>query len=135
MAKVFVDTVAWIALVNNRDFLHEESKQILSDLRRQNYKLITTEFVLLEFANALSSPELREKTSNFIEGLQTMNEIEIVSASSELFAKGFELYKTRLDKEWSIVDCSSFVVMEEMSITKAFTQDHHFEQAGFVKLI
>jgi uncharacterized protein len=135
MAKVFVDTVAWIALVNNRDFLHEESKQILSDLRRQNYKLITTEFVLLEFANALSSPELREKTSNFIEGLQTMKEIEIVSASSELFAKGFELYKTRLDKEWSIVDCSSFVVMEEMSITKAFTQDHHFEQAGFVKLI
>jgi uncharacterized protein len=135
MAKVFVDTVAWIALVNNRDFLHDQSKQILFDLRRQKYQFITTEFVLLEFANALSSPELREKAANFIEGLQAMNEVEIVSASSELFAKGFELYKSRLDKEWSVVDCSSFVVMKEMSITEAFTQDHHFEQSGFVKLL
>lgn len=135
MADIFVDTVAWIAFVNNRDFLHEKSKQILTDLRQQNHQFITTEFVLLEFANALSSPELREKAAKFIEGLQTMNEVKIISASSELFAKGFELYKSRLDKEWSVVDCSSFVIMKEMSITEAFTQDHHFEQAGFVVLI
>lgn len=133
--KTFVDTVAWIALVNTRDSLNGKAKQVFADLRRQNYQFITTEFVLLEFANALSAPDFRGKASNFIEGLQKMSDVEIISASSDLFALGFELYKTRPDKEWSVVDCSSFVVMEELNISEAFTEDHHFEQAGFIKLL
>ncbi len=135
MPKTFVDTVAWIALVNTRDSLQEQAKDVFGNLRRQNYQFITTEFVLLEFANALSAPEFRRKASNFIEGLQKMIDVEIISASSDLFALGFELYKTRLDKEWSMVDCSSFIIMKEMNISEAFTEDHHFEQAGFIKLL
>ena len=64
-----------------------------------------------------------------------MFDVEIISASSDLFALGFELYKIRPDKEWSVVDCSSFIVMEEMNISEAFTEDNHFEQAGFIKLL
>ena len=125
----------WIALVNTRDSLHEQAKVVFGNLRRQNYQFLTTEFVLLEFANALSAPEFRGKASNFIEGLQKMIDVEIISASSDLFALGFELYKNRPDKEWSVVDCSSFIIMEEMNISEAFTEDHHFEQAGFIKLL
>jgi len=39
----------------------------------------------------------------------------------------------RPDKEWSLVDCSSMVVMARRGIAEAFTSDHHFEQAGFVR--
>lgn len=135
MLKTFVDTVALIALVNTRDSLHEKAKEVFINLRRQNYLFVTTEFVLLEFANALSAPDFRVKAAIFIEGLRRSDDIEIVPASSELFRLGFELYKSRVDKEWSIVDCMSFIMMEEMEISEAFTEDHHFEQAGFVKLI
>jgi predicted nucleic acid-binding protein len=45
------------------------------------------------------------------------------------------LLKARLDKEWSLVDCASFVVMQHRSIVEALTADHHFEQAGFVRLL
>ena len=41
----------------------------------------------------------------------------------------------RLDKEWSLTDCVSLAVMEKEQIKEAFTSDHHFEQAGFVKLL
>jgi predicted nucleic acid-binding protein len=48
-----------------------------------------------------------------------------------LFDQGFELYARRLDKDWSLTDCISFVVMREHGLTHALTGDHHFEQAGF----
>lgn len=135
MLKTFVDTVAWIALVNTRDSLHEKAKVVFANLRKQNYEFVTTEFVLPEFANALSAPDFRVKASKFIEGLQKMADVEIISVSPDLFSLGFELYKNRPDKEWSLVDCTSFVVMEEKEITEAFTEDHHFEQASFIKLL
>ncbi len=135
MPKIFVDSVAWIALVNTRDSLHEKAKEVFDNLRRQSYQFVTTEFVLLEFANALSAPDFRVKAAIFVEGLQKLADIEIIPASSELFRLGFELYKKRSDKEWSLVDCTSFVVINEMKISEAFTEDRHFEQAGFVKLL
>jgi len=40
-----------------------------------------------------------------------------------------------LQKEWSLVDCASFVAMQQRGIFEALTTDHHFEQAGFVRLL
>jgi predicted nucleic acid-binding protein len=45
------------------------------------------------------------------------------------------LYHLRPDKQWSLTDCISFLVMSEEGITEALTADHHFEQAGFVALL
>jgi predicted nucleic acid-binding protein len=45
------------------------------------------------------------------------------------------LYRSRLDKEWGLTDCISFIVMEQRGITKALTTDLHFQQAGFAVLM
>jgi hypothetical protein len=50
-------------------------------------------------------------------------------------AKGVQLYAQRPDKEWSLTDCISFVVMTQEGIFDALTGDRHFEQAGFVALL
>jgi uncharacterized protein len=52
MPTVLVDTAAWLALVNTKDILHRQATQTMAELRRGNYTLVTTEFVLLEVANA-----------------------------------------------------------------------------------
>ena len=52
-----------------------------------------------------------------------------------MFDKGVGLYAARPDKDWSLTDCISFVVMQEHGITDALTGDHHFEQAGFKALL
>ena len=38
------------------------------------------------------------------------------------------------DKDWSLVDAVSFVIMRQLGLREAFTSDHHFSQAGFVRV-
>ena len=59
----------------------------------------------------------------------------MVPASAELFQRGVELFRARPDKEWSLTDCISIVVMTEKRISEALSTDRHFEQAGFKALL
>ena len=134
-SKVFVDTAAWLALLNLRDGLNPAAQAVIKNLRRQKRKLVTTEFVLLELADALSKPPLRAKAISYIDGIRQTAEVEMIQLSRALLNEAWDLYCRRLDKGWGLTDCTSFVVMEQEQITEAFTSDRHFEQAGFAKLL
>lgn len=134
--KVFVDTSAWIALINPVDTLAIQAKQIMARLSQQKNILVTTEFVLLEVADALCKSNLRQKTYAYINGIRQIPDIqEIISFDQSLLDEGWNLYHQYSDKDWGLTDCISFVVMRREGITQAFTSDKHFEQAGFVKLM
>src|SRR4051794_22278843 len=113
METVFVDTVAWIALANKRDSLHETAQEIFENLWDNNSNFLTSEFVVLELGNALSSVEIRLQTADFIQKLQFARSIEIVPAASQLFNAGLLLFRKRVDKDWGLIDCTSFVIMNE----------------------
>jgi predicted nucleic acid-binding protein len=61
--------------------------------------------------------------------------VEIVHIDQSLDEKAWQLLASRLDKQWSLVDSASFVIMEDRGMTEALTTDHHFEQSGFVRLL
>lgn len=107
----------------------------MSDLRRQSARLVTTEFVLVEVANALCAPETRAQAVTLIEGLGALPAVRVVAADTDLLAEGLTLYRERPDKGWSLTGCTSFVIMRREQIEQAFTSDRHFEQAGFIKLL
>lgn len=135
MKKVFVDTAAWVALINEDDDLHPKAYEVLEHLRQQKARLLTTEFVLLEVADAFCSPLFRGKAIVYLNGLRQMKHLRIVSASQDLLNDAWTLFCQRPDKGWGLTDCTSFVTMTQEQIVEAFTSDHHFEQAGFVKLM
>lgn len=130
--KVFVDTVAWIALINRDDNLHEPAKQTLQNLYANRAQLVTTELVLIEVANSLAAPGCRSQAFRFIQSLRSQPMVCVVGIEQDVLATGWQLYGERDDKAWSFVDCVSFVVMQQEGIYEAFTADHHFRQAGFV---
>ena len=99
MDKIFVDTAAWIALLNTSDALHQPAKQVMDQLQQQKTFLVTTEFVFLEVADALSTPAIRTKTVAFINGLRQLNILQIIPVSQALFTAGWQLYSQRADKE------------------------------------
>ena len=134
----FVDTAGWLALLNPKDGLHPQAVSVRNDLRQRRIKLVTTEFVLIEVADAFAEPPLRAVAFEFNRGLRQSNTpfaVEIVPASETLLAEGWTLYGQRPDKGWGLTDCMSIVIMQERSITEAFTSDHHFTQAGFTVLL
>jgi len=132
---VFVDTVAWLALVNKSEDLHDAARLVRDQIIQQKAKLITTDFVVVEIANSLARLPLRGVARKLIDFIRTSDTVELVTISPELFEKAYQLYCSRDDKEWGLTDCTSFVVMEMMRMNRAFTADRHFEQAGFTLLL
>jgi predicted nucleic acid-binding protein len=102
----------------------------MNDLKQAQSSLVTTEFVLLEVADALAAPALRKKTIRFVNGLRDLPALQIVPASQDLMLDAWQLYSQREDKGWGLTDCTSFVVMRQEGIADAFTSDRHFVQAG-----
>lgn len=77
----------------------------------------------------LSSPlrRPRKQTIEFIESLKTSPSVEIVHIDASFDAQAWQLLTQRKDKDWSLVDCSSFVIMRQRNIIEALTTDHHFD--------
>ena len=105
--------------------------------RQQGQKFITTNYILTELVVLLMSPLriARPKIIAFIEGMKASPHVDIVHVDLQLDAQAWQLFTERPDKEWSLVDCASFVVMQQRGLLEAFTIDHHFEQADFVNLL
>ncbi|MFO8040768.1 MAG: hypothetical protein R6U67_15135 [Sodalinema sp.] len=61
--------------------------------------------------------------------------MQLVRVNQQIENAAWELLKQRLDKNWSLVDATSFIIMQQLEITNALTSDHHFDQAGFVRLL
>jgi predicted nucleic acid-binding protein len=57
--------------------------------------------------------------------------VTVIFVDQDIDAESWALLKARQDKDWSLVDASSFVVMQRYGITEALTIDGHFRQAGF----
>ena len=132
---VFVDTAAWLALLNKSDVLHEKAKRIRNKLVRERRQFLLTDYIVVEIANALSRVPLRQTAVQIISLIQSSANTMVVRVDKEIFGEAWRLYSERLDKEWSFTDCTSFIVMNSMGLTDAFTSDHHFEPAGFNVLL
>jgi predicted nucleic acid-binding protein len=94
-------------------------------------RIATTDAVLLETANALSRPNWRTSAVALFDRLRGHPDVEIVPCSGDLWSRGWDLYRQRSDKAWSLTDCMSFIVMQDRAVTDALTADEHFQQAGF----
>lgn len=132
MRTVFADSYYYLAFVNERDAGYEAAIEYSRSFVGRS---VTTEWVLMEVADALSDPWQRPIFLELMSRLRSEPGVLIVAASHDLFDRGIALFSERPDKSWSLTDCISFVVMQEHGLTEALTADHHFEQAGFVRLL
>jgi uncharacterized protein len=132
MKTTFADSFYFMALLNRNDKAHDRAVAALDQLHGG---LVTSEFVLLEVADAYADPLDRPAFLEMLDDLTNDPTVTIEPASTALLSAGIDLYRRRPDKSWSLTDCISFVVMERRTISEALTGDRHFAQAGFVTLL
>lgn len=129
---IFADTGWFVALVNPNDALHNRALRWLAAISEP---IATTEYVLLETFNALSSASIRRRCHEVISRTVVDLQIQLVRGDTALFNAGMKMHRDRTDKAWSLADCISFQLMLRSEMTQALAHDHHFEQAGFEALL
>jgi hypothetical protein len=132
MKELFADSFVFFAILNPRDKKHRAAVSVMQGLRTP---LVTTAWILTELADGLCAQATRNSFLTIEERLRKDPHVALIPATEELFHRGLILYRSRPDKDWSLTDCISFVVMAERGITDALTGDRHFEQAGFKAIL
>jgi len=134
LLPVFVDTGPWIALVDQRDQWHSEAERVLRQLQASRQPLVTSNLVLMESYTGLVNRVERSLIARFRETIDGSRQINIQRIDALTEELAWELFLRYDDKRVSMVDCSSFAIMEQIGITQAFTFDRHFAQVGFQTL-
>ena len=135
MPQVFADTFYWIALINPVDQWHQGAKAF-SQANAQA-SVVTTEAVLTEVLNYFSSAgEVLRRAAAAIcdHALKHANTL-VLPQTRDVFARGFDLYKARPDKGYSLTDCISMIEMRGRNVADVLTHDRHFAQEGFNLLL
>jgi uncharacterized protein len=128
MRIVFADTFYYLAWINPRDNAHRAARQFSADFRGT---IVTTSVILFELGDALCRAANRPNFLTLFDGIRQDSNTILVPIDEGYQDRGIELFRNRPDKDWSLTDCVSFVVMTELELTDALTGDRHFEQAGF----
>lgn len=98
--------------------------------------MLVNDYVLAEFIPLCQVRGLnREKTLAFVEEILLSLLIEKIWTNEQHYLTALNLLKTRPDKNYSLCDAASFILMREYEINEALTTDKHFEQEGFVRLL
>ena len=134
---MFADTSGWASLVDRRQSFHGLTTALVQQAAAEGRTIITTSYVLVELTALLTSPirMSRQQQIRYVNDIRGSSWEEVVFINPALDAAAWRLWESRPDKEWTLVDCASFVVMQQRGLTEAVTTDHHFEQAGFVRLL
>jgi uncharacterized protein len=129
MQTYFADTWYFVALHDRFDNHHARAMRIQERFSRS--EVVTHDAVLTEMLAYFSDggAQARVRAAQTVRNL--LQDIEVVVPTRDLFARALDLYARRPDKEYSLVDCMSMIVMRDRGISHVLTNDHHFRQEGF----
>lgn len=121
MIERFVDTSGWAEWADQTLLFHARAATLFEEVWNKRGRLITTGFVLLELTALLTRPLRMPKMQQIrlLDALRADPSVQIVPIDLSLEAAAWQLWKSRPDKEWSLVDCSSFIVMQQRGLTGA----------------
>ena len=132
---MFADALYWIALANPRDQWYSAARALDAELSL--VQIFTTDEVLTEVLANLSSAgkHRRLQAVEMVLAILDSPNITVIHQSHTTFIAGLILYLKRPDKHYSLTDCISMNTCQAEGISEVLTNDHHFEQEGFVTLL
>jgi uncharacterized protein len=119
--SLFVDTSIWFAAVDMDDLDNSRAKAVL----RSGESLIITDLVLAEAWTLIHHKLNRNAADRFWAGLRSgIAAIEPVTVAD--LESAWQIGQSWRDQDFSIVDRTSFAVMQRLGIARAASFDNHF---------
>lgn len=118
---LFVDSSTWFAAAQTADRWHSRATDILGS----GESLLTSDHVLAESWQMIRSRIHRDAAERFWEGLRRgVADLAWVGAAD--LEAAWAIGRLFPDQDFSLVDRTSFAVMERLGLTRAASFDRHF---------
>ena len=126
---IFVDTGFFHALASKDDPDHDRVREVFEDFdpKRLPQVWLTTNHVVFETITLTRSSSGHREAVSMGRRLYKQLLARIHWATPEDESKAFDYLTRYQDKDYSAVDCLSFVVMEQYGIREALTLDGDFQ--------
>lgn len=131
MNTVFIDSSALFAW---SDASCPQNRAIHDYLLRENPPLVTTNIVIAETISLITKRISKRIGIQFAEAIEGSRIIQVIYADELLTKAALKLYRKYTDKDFDLIDATSFVLCKERKIKQVLTLDRHFSQMGFEML-
>jgi uncharacterized protein len=135
--SLFVDTSGWMAyLVANEAYHALADHELRQAIGNPLVAVYTTDYVIAELVALMTGRRVpRQQMLRDLDNILIAPRIHKLYTDQLLFSDGWELLKSRPDKEWSLVDAIAVLQMRRLGVIEVLTNDRHFEQAGLTRLL
>jgi predicted nucleic acid-binding protein len=129
---VLIDTAGMYCLIDQDDVFHPKAvAEYLTAPLRLIHNLVLTELIPLARTRGLR----RQRVLDYVRDVSRAVEVQLIWIDEALHDEAVELLFRRPDKDYSLCDAVSFVLMRRYALADALTTDKHFEQEGFTRLL
>jgi uncharacterized protein len=130
---IFVDTSAWLALADSRDRDQSRAVELHRRILRGEFgKQVTSNYVMTETLTIIRRRLGLTQAIELAKAVRVGTQVSLFWIEPVHHEEGVELMASHADKEWSLTDCTSFVIMRALGVRDAFAFDRDFAQAGFI---
>mgnify|MGYP001093106380 FL=1 len=130
--NIFIDTAAFLAVLNAEDQFHLPARQCWQELLSSATTLFTSNYILLE-TNALLQHRFGIEAVRLFES-DILPILEVTWIDEALHKQGTSAMLAANRRNLSLVDCTSFEIMRQLGVEAVFTFDPHFGEQGFTIL-
>jgi uncharacterized protein len=137
LTRLFIDTGGWANLFIHSEPYHTKSAVLIRHIVNAGDTVLTSNYVLAELSALLMKPLCvpRPFRLTILNRIRSGGWVNVAHVDADLDAASWDYLTGHTDKDYSLVDCSSFVLMEKHRLREVLTEDRHFEQAGFIRLL
>ncbi|MFO7904411.1 MAG: PIN domain-containing protein [Pirellulaceae bacterium] len=128
--RCFVDTSAFLAILNRDDENHSRAARQWEAVLGEDWDLVTTSYVLVETFSVCQARLGIKAARAFHTNVTPLLSVEWISAERHAAAASAVLAAGK--RKLSLVDCVSFETMRQLNLNHAFAFDRHFREQGFV---
>ncbi len=136
MKRVFVDTGGFFANLVSTDPAYERARALFVQAEEDGWQLFTTNAVVIETHALLvnRSRNGRAVALGFLDSIEAgLCRVERVTRQDE--GRAIRPVRSHADKDYSLCDALSFVVMERLRIHEAIAFDRHFREYGRLAIL